>query len=340
MVGVLPLEIRNLCGEWRRSPLRPPAKTKPLIYITFWSPALESMEIDSRFPTKLNTVSDVPEPFRSALVESLPLGEPVRLLVHAPAFNMGDQKSPATVLAVTNHGWLVASETEGGSATLEKSDFNNTLFLELTSIFLFGQLKICFAAVSTSYSITIKFETVEDESYLEAINLILAGVDPALTGVARKDPSEVSMFEAWPMKIRNEAHRFSPKGQRFLAVIQWPAIFVGDKRQLAPHGALLITERELVAISEKRDTSSESSAAEDLKEKFGGIITFVPGARLADFHVSHQESFDILALELRGAHGGQKLQIIFPSDEEKAVRKAMEQMLLSQGSPNQNFREN
>lgn len=292
------------------------------------------MKIDSRFPTKLNTVSDAPEPFRSVLLESLPSGEPVRVLVHAPAFIMGDQKSLATVLAVTNHGWLAALETEEGSATLEKSDFSNTLFLELTSIFLFGQLKICFAAVSTSYAVTIKFETVEDELYREAIDLILAGIDPALTGVARKDPSEASMFEAWPMKIRNEAKRFSPKGQRFLAVIQWPTIFGGDKRQLAPHGALLITERELVTISEERDPSSESSSAEDLKEKFGGIITFVPRVRLTDFHVSHQESFDVLALELRATHGGQKLEIIFPPDEEKAVRKAMEQMLLSHGSAN------
>jgi hypothetical protein len=33
--------------------------------------------------------------------------------------------------------------------------------------------------------------------------------------------------------------------------------------------------------------------------------------------------------------GGEKLEIIFPSDEEKAVSKAMEQMLLSRGSANQ-----
>jgi hypothetical protein len=293
------------------------------------------METDSRFPTKLNTVSDAPEPFHSAMGESLPSEAPVRLLVHAPAFITGDQKSPATVLAVTNHGWLVASETDEGGATLEKSDYGNTLFLQFASIFLFGQLKICFAAVSTSYSVTMKFDTVEDELYREAIELILAGIDPGLTAEARKDGSEAAMFEAWPMKIRNEAQRFSPKGERFLAAIQWPAIFGSDKRQLAPHGALLITKRELVAISEERDSSSESSSAEDLKEKFGGIITFVPRVRLADFHVSHQESFDVLALELHAAHGGHKLEIIFPFDEEKAVRKAMEQMLLSQGTANQ-----
>src|ERR1700738_897803 len=298
------------------------------------------MEIDTRFPTKLHTTSDAPEPFRSALTESLPSEDPVRLLVHAPAFTTGDRRSPATVLAVTNHGWLIASETEEGSATLEKSDFNNTLFLELTSIFLVGQLKISFAAVSTSYSVTITFETVEDEVYREAIDLILAGIDPALTGVAMTDRSEASMFQAWSMKIRNEAHRFSPRGQRLLAAVQWPAIFGGAHQQLAPAGALLIVERELVVISEEKYDSVEASSAEDLKEKCGGVITFVPRVRLADFHVSHQESFDVLALELRAAHGGQKLEITFPSDEERAVRKAMEQMLLSHGPANQIIRKN
>ena len=286
------------------------------------------MEIDTRFPTRLNTVADAPEPFRSALVESLPSEEPVRLLVHSPAFTAGDQKSPATVLGVTNHGWLVASEIEEGGVTLEKSDFNNTLFLELTSIFLFGQLRICFAAVSTSYSVITRFETVEDESFREAIDLILAGIDPALAGVAANDQSEASVFQDWPMKIRNEAQRFSPKGQRFLAAIQWPAIFDNAKRQLVPHGALLITERVIVAISEGKDPSAEPPLeALSGKEKFGGIITLVPRVRLVDFHVGHQEGFDLLALELHTSHGGKKLEIKFPSADERAVSKAMDQIL-------------
>src|SRR3982074_3613863 len=108
--------------------------------------ATQNMEIDTRFPTKLNTVSDAPEPLRSALVESFPSGEPVRLLVHAPAFLTGDEQSPATVLAVTNNGWLVASETEDGGAALEESDFSDTLFLELTSVLLSGQLRIFYTA--------------------------------------------------------------------------------------------------------------------------------------------------------------------------------------------------
>jgi hypothetical protein len=289
------------------------------------------MEIDPRFPTKLNTVSDAPEPLRSALVESLPSGESVCLLVHAPAFATEDEKSPATVLAVTNNGWLVASETEDGGLAVEKSDFSNTLFLELKSILLWGQLRISFAAVETPYSATIKFETVGDELYREAIDLMLAGIDPALTGVVEKDRSEASMFEAWPMKIRNEAQRYWPRGQRFLAAIRWPAVFDGSQGELAPAGALLITERELVLIVEEKEFAAESRpeapSAEEPKEIFGGIITFVPRVRLKDFHLSHQENFGVLALQVQAAQGGEKLEIIFPPDDDVAVSKAMERLL-------------
>jgi hypothetical protein len=295
------------------------------------------MEIDTRFPTKLSSISDAPEPLRSALAASLPSGESTRLLVHAPAFGTADDKTPATVLAVTNTGWLVVSETETGSAAVEKSNFSDTLYLELKSILLLGQLRICFAAVDKSYSVAIRFETVEDQYYREAIDLILAGIDPALTGAAERGRSEASILEAWPIKIRNEAQRYWPKGQQFLAVIHWQqAAFGGDQKRFVPAGALLATERELVAISEEEEfleeRPSEAPFIEESKAIFGGVITFVPRVLIKDFHVSHQEGFGLLALQVHSAHGGEELKIIFPSNDEMAVSKAMEQMFPSRDS--------
>jgi hypothetical protein len=319
------------------------------------------MKIDTRFPTKLDTVSDAPEPLRSELVKSLPSKEAVRLLVHAPAFPTGDEKSPATLLAVTNHGWLVAAETEDGGAELVKSDFSNTLFFELTSILLLGQLIISFTEGGQAHSVTINFERIEDEFYHQAIDLMLAGIDPARTAGAGKDSNETSMFEAWPMKFRNEAQRYWPRGQRLLAAIQWPA----NQQQLASAGALLMTERELVLISEGKKSSAElspvASSAEEPKEtlstpvppiavnptetpsvpgnvyQFAEIITFVPRVRLADFQVSHQES-GVLTLQLRTSQGEEKLEVTFPSDHENAVLKGMEQMMLSRNSTNQTIK--
>jgi len=296
------------------------------------------MEIDTRFPTKLSTVSDAPEPLQSALAKNLASGEPVRLLVHAPAFAT-EEKSPATVLVVTNNGWFLASESEDGGATVDKSSFSDTLFLELKSVLLLGQLRISFATVDKFHSVTIKFETVEDEIYREAIDLILSGIDPALTGAVEEGRSEVSIFEGWPMKIRNEAQRYWPKEQRFLAAVQWRAVSGESQEELVPAGALLVTERELVVISEEKEFAGErppeARPADETKAIFGGIITFVPRVRLKEFSVSRRESVGVLALQVNGAHGGEKLEVIFPSGDEKAVSSAMEQMLLSRGSTKQ-----
>jgi hypothetical protein len=294
------------------------------------------MEIDTRFPIKLDSVSDAPEPLRSALTESLPSGESVRFLVHAPTFTAEEEKSPATVLAITNNGWFVASETGSGNATVAKSSFSDTLFLELKSVLLSGRLRIFFASQGNSSPVTIKFETVEDELYRDAIDLILASIDPALTGLTDTDRNKASIFEGWPMKVRNEAQRYSPRGQRFLAAIHWPAILGGGREQFAPAGALLISERELVIIAEEKAFSSESApedaSAEAPKEIFGGIITFVPRVRLKDFQISHKESVGVLTLDIRAEHGGQKVEVNFPSEHEKALSTAMEQMLLSKRS--------
>jgi hypothetical protein len=48
--------------------------------------------------------------------------------------------------------------------------------------------------------------------------------------------------------------------------------------------------------------------------------------------VSHRELFGVLALEIHAAHGGEKLEIIFPSDDEQVVSKAMEPVLVSRGA--------
>jgi hypothetical protein len=294
------------------------------------------MEIDSRFPTKLSAVSDAPEPLRSTLAASLPSGELTSLLVHAPAFATGDEETPATVLMVTKNNWLVASETKGDGATVEKAKFSDTLYLELKSVLLLGQLRICFAAVDKSNSVTIRFETVEDHFYREAIDLILAGIDPALTGTVEEGRSEVSMFEGWPMKIRNEAQRYWPKGLQFLAAIRWQAVSSEPQGQSAPGGALLATERELVVILEEKEflteRSPETPSADESKAIFGGIITFIPRVRLKGFQVGHRENFGVLTLQVGGAHGGEKLEVIFPAEIEKAVSNAMERMAPSRGS--------
>ncbi|MGA8660477.1 MAG: hypothetical protein WB586_30545 [Chthoniobacterales bacterium] len=294
------------------------------------------MKIDSYFACQLNTVSDVPEPLRSTLMNNIHSQESVRLLIYTPTVSAIDESSPATVppmasdilipatvLGVTNDGWIVVSEAEEGGASVERSNFSDTLFLELTSILLYGQLRIDFASVGTSYSAIIRFNTVAEEFYRGAIDLMLDGTDKRHTPAAENDRADDSILQAWPEQFRAEARRYRPKGQRLLAATQWPAIIGGFRRELSPAGALLVTERELVLITEERTSPRFHSG--DL-QKFGGIITYFPLVRLADFHLGRHERFGVLALQAHAVHGGERLEIIFPADHEKVISQAMEQV--------------
>ena len=277
------------------------------------------MEIDPRFPTKLETVFDAPEPFRTSMIDNIPSGESIRLLVHAPAFSAVNKNSPATVLAVTGNRWLVFSENEDGGVSVEKSSFDETLFLELSSVLISGQLTIHFATVGTAYSATIYFDTVEAGYYRQAVELILNGIDQVYPAASPKDHDEALISEACPMNIRADVIRYRPKGQPLLTAVQWPAVVAGFQRELCPAGAILITKRELVLISEGKTFSLYS----------GAIITYFPLVRLADFHVGHHDRSGVLALQVHAAHGGEKQETIFPSDYEQAVSEAMEYVLVA-----------
>jgi hypothetical protein len=95
------------------------------------------MKTDDRFPTKLPSVLNTPEPFRSALADSISSQESIRFLIQAPAFATPGERTSATVLAVTDKGWLIVSETEDGGAT-SKSRISATRSFLNSRRFFFG----------------------------------------------------------------------------------------------------------------------------------------------------------------------------------------------------------
>jgi hypothetical protein len=279
------------------------------------------MKIDSRISTKLGSLDQAPEPFLRALSDELPAEKPIRSLIHAPAISTAEIRSPTTVLAVTEDNWLVASENEDGSISVDKCSLADTLFLELMSTLLWGRLKIDYASVGSSYAATVQFHTLGEELYREAIRCMLDGINRVTVPAAEESRDAAALVQTWPPHFRNEVQRYRSGGQRLLAAVQWPAIIAGFRRELAPAGALLVTECDLVLMTEDKAPSSMQAAA----QKFGGTTTYFPLRRMVDYHVGHQERFSILALEVHARHGGEKLEIIFPSGHEKSVRKAMEQ---------------
>jgi hypothetical protein len=274
------------------------------------------------YPHKLKSISEAPEQFSEALRSHLSAADICRLIVYAPPASVVERKVPATVLVITDDGWLVASENQDGGISVEQSKFSDTLFLELTSIALWGRLKIDFASTGTSYTAVIRFSTAEERLYREAIELVLDGVDRTRASQGETDRAAAEIVQEWPLKFRNEVLDYLPRRQRLLAATQWPAILDGFRRELAPAGALLVTEDELVLITDEK--APDWSHGELVK--YGGVITYFPLARLADFHVGQQDRFSVLALLVHASHGGERLEILFPSDHEKAISKAMQRV--------------
>jgi hypothetical protein len=291
------------------------------------------MDLDNNFPTKLSSVDDVPEPLRSALRDNIAAKEHIRLMIYSPVFSTIDELvpgsalarspsilAPATLLAVLDDRWLVATEENDG-VNIQESKLVDTLFLELTSILLSGELRIYFAAVGTHYVATISFNTVREELYQEAIDLILDGIDQkTFTGGQHSD----SILKAWPLQSRLQAERYRPKGQCLTSATRWSGVSDGFGRSLCQDGALLVTERQLVSILEEKAPFGQY--AED-PHKLGGTITYFPLFRLLDFHISHHGLFAVLALLIHAVHGSETVEIVFPSDREKAVSKTIQQAI-------------
>jgi hypothetical protein len=282
------------------------------------------MDIDDRFASKAAKVEETPEPFRHALLEHLSSDERVNLLLYGPAFSTMDLKMPATVLALTNRRWLVVSEEEDGSPAVDDCNFGDTLLLELTSVLLSWQLKIDFIKDGAARFSAIQFHGAMgaiDKLYFQAIELVLNGINEPPSGTLVKKENAATLLDGWPAEFRNAALRYLPNDRHLVSAIRWPAASSGFKRELAPAGALLLTARELEFIAEKPLPWMRLRE----QQKLGIIITYFPLIRLAQFNISHHERFSILGLEMHASHGGEKLEIVFPSEHEQSVLKLMEQ---------------
>jgi hypothetical protein len=277
------------------------------------------METDDRFATRANRVEETPEPFRGTLLGHLSPQESIRLLAFSLAYTSLGVRSPATLLTLTDRRWLLVSDDEDGRTAVAESGFDDTLLIELTEILLYGRLKIDFVSGGKAQACAIEFNIVSDKHYREAVRLILRGVEGESATAACGEARSVPSLEAWPIQFRNAVLESLPEGRLPLAAVQWPAVYGGFRRELAPAAAILTTDRELVLISEERAWAGGPGQV-----KYGTIATYLPLARLARYRFRPHERFSILDLEIHASHGGETLQILFPPDLEEAVADVME----------------
>lgn len=279
-----------------------------------------------RFPSKLASIEQAPEPLRSAVRNRLSSYDDIRLIVFGPASRLFGKRSPATLLVVTVRDWLMASDAADGQAEVVRCDFSNTLMVELTTVLLRGRLRVDFAQRGRAHSICAEFNTVMEEYYLEATQLLLDGMDGAAT-VASGDMSSNHALDALPLKFQNAMLRYQPAGQRLVDAVRWPAIWVGKcpwrQHEIVPESLLALTDRDIVFISEEK-SSARSPAGQQAEH--GNIVIYCPLSRLIHVRLRAHDSFDALDLHLGAPQGGEKVKIPFPC-EHKSVVSAFVQRL-------------
>lgn len=271
------------------------------------------------FAGRLKTPEQVPEPLRGALLGNLAALD-IRLLIFSPADRDMAKDSVPTILAVTDQDWLMASRNNAGSIRIAKCDFANTLLVEMTSILLYGLLRVDFASGGSAQSCKIHFNTVTRGLFQEAKDLLLNGIDgvTAITPVESRQVHPVA--DSLPLKFCNALLDFTPMGQRALAAVHWPAV-LGEKRffirpELAPQAALVVSDRELMLISEEK-TGRRMRLGQ--VPKYGNIVTHCPFSRIEAIQVCEYHDLDTVDVQLRVSCGSANWKIPFLREQKEQV---------------------
>jgi hypothetical protein len=292
-----------------------------------WEGKNMKAEMWERFASKLTTPDDAPEPHRTAFLNIVQADDVIRLLVFGPANKTLGQIAPATLLAVTDKGWILVSGTDEEFVTSIRCNFSDTLLLELTVVLLLGRLKIDFSSEGGQQSAVIAFNTVMLHFYQEAIWLLLDGMEGITASVPVEDKQAAAVVGSLPMKFQHAVLEFKPASQHVMRVMNWLAVFGGRllwfQQELSPEAMLVLTERELICISEEK---AWSWLREGRVSKYGNIITYSPLARLASHCIQTNDRLMKLNLEIGTQRGGKTVTVEFPHEQKDKVESFMKQV--------------
>ena len=278
------------------------------------------MSSADEFPVIMKRLENVPPPFREGLSNCMGEKEAVLAVTFSPAFRAGKSSTLASVLCVTDSRWVVALSHHNGSITVDTASYETTLLLELTLILLYGQLKIDFLCNGQVRSTALQFNTVMKDNYWDLLQNILDKIDHNVEGKAKSNWRSSKMLREWPLKFRNVANIYAPRGSRLIDGVQWGGIYGGFHRQLAPAAALLLTDRHIIVIAEEKPSSWFQFRE---PSHYGEIITYFPLERLADFRVSEHRRFDILEIVGHEGHGSETLEVMLSHNQANAIRRLM-----------------
>ena len=280
------------------------------------------------FAAKLLSIEEAPEPFRSAMVAVLKSRGVVRLLIFGPAENLIRKVLPASLLAILEHEWIVVVGAENAGLEVHRCDFAHTLFVEMVSVLASGRLRLDFVKDGRMASVAVQFNTVMEELYQEAVQILLDGID-GIRQSAHDDCRNIfPSLNALSLKFHNGILRYLPVGQPVLGIVHWPAVEGRRLRifwqEIAPEGVLVLTSRQLILISEEK-------ARWRSWPKYGYVVTYCPLSRVEGIRLRAHNSFDTIDVDVRVNQIGDELKIGFPCEIKPAMAAFTDLVISSPG---------
>lgn len=281
---------------------------------------------------QLESAEDVPEPFRSSLRQVLPIGGADTMIYTPPCRGRHFTHGPC-VLAVMGDGWACIEYTPSGDATIVRSDFSGTLFIELTEVLLSGALKIHFEDGSRVRSLSLAFNTVRESMYLDALRRMLHAINGVPLGPPVDRSEDLGVLEALPRKFQKAAWSATLSDEHVRAVACWPATTVGYNRlfhvELAPEAMLALSDHELIVVAEEKANSLLHVGREN---KYGEIATFVPLSRLHDYRLAEGTGqLDRLELGIGRRGATERLLVEYPRAHGTPVKGVIERVFREKG---------
>lgn len=280
-----------------------------------------------RFPSKLKSPIEAPDPLRGALLQAFKPDDSVQLMIFGPASKTPGRRSAATVLAILDSEWIFASAgAETDMPVVTRCRFSDTLMATFTTILLCGRLEIDFAAEGGAQHVLMEFNTVMDHLYRQALQLLLDGVDGTSPTPAVDDQHSRDLLKPLMLRLQNAVGQAVPRGQSVQALVHWPAVFNDRRglfrRELSPAAALVLTNREIILVS---DEKAGTWFQPDKIDKYGSIATYIPLSRLRCFGTSVHDRLDTLDLDVGVEHGYAKVKVEFPRGLESELLAFVEQ---------------
>ena len=178
------------------------------------------------------------------------------------------------MLCLTNRQWVIVHEAGKRALEVAQAGFTDTLSVELTVVLLYGKLKIDYAGKDRSGSGVCYFNTVMEGLYTNVIEQALNSIDGVWPPSEERDKRIRQDLEDWPLKFRNYGWFYLPPGSKLFNAVNWPTVFGRFGREFAAAGALFLTDRHLVVITEER-SRSWFQKKED-RTRYGAIIYLPP----------------------------------------------------------------